>query len=270
VKKTNLMIVAKALLFLAIFEVLLYGIGFAFPSPPKWALGITAGGGMTVAMLLLTRAFLKSEKLTMSDLGMTYGEASLQRFFLSLCAGMALFACFFLVYVWLSPVEVSGVSDLNLFNAIVISFLAILLLAAMEEVVFRGYLLKKLETAFGIRFSIYATSIAFGLYHGLNLESFVGPAIWGLLFGTLAFWSKGLAIPIGFHAGVNLTQALFSQKERWASGIWTVDLTQEATPFTVDQITFALMICLLVAGIVLVEVFLRKNARQSSVNDSLA
>ena len=79
-------------------------------------------------------------------------------------------------------------------------------------------------------------------YVFLKSESLTGPAIWGLIFGTLAYWSKGLAIPIGFHTGVNFVQALFSQKEKWASGIWTFDIADEITPFTVDQITVGMKI----------------------------
>ena len=98
-------------------------------------------------------------------------------------------------------------------------------------------------------------------YVFLKSESLTGPAIWGLIFGTLAYWSKGLAIPIGFHTGVNFVQALFSQKEKWASGIWTFDIADEITPFTVDQITVGMKIFLLVAGLVFVEMYLRKTRR---------
>lgn len=254
-------IITKALLFWAIFELLLIGVRTIPLGIPKWSHGIMVGGGFTVVMILVTHLFLKSDKLTMPELGLTLAKGSFKRFLLSLGAGMALFGCFFLVYLWLTPVTVRSVSDLNILDAVLVSFFAILMLAIMEEVIFRGYFLKKLESAVGIRIAIYVTSIAFGIYHGLAIDSLTGPAVWGLLFGVMAYWFKGLAVPIGFHAGVNFMQALFSQKERWASGFWTFDVTDEFTLFTVDQVSTGLQVFLLIAGITLVEVFLRKKQR---------
>ena len=69
------------------------------------------------------------------------------------------------------------------------------------------------------------------------------------------------AVPIGFHTGVNFLPALFSQKETWASGIWTFDVTDELTIFTVDQVSAGLKVFVLIAGIALVEVYLRKKQR---------
>lgn len=89
-------------------------------------------------MILVTHLFLESDKLTLPEIGLTIAKGSFRRFFLSFVAGMALFGCFYLFYLWLIPVAVKSVSDLNLLDAVVVSFFAILMLAAMEEVVFRG------------------------------------------------------------------------------------------------------------------------------------
>ena len=146
----------------------------------------------------------------------------------------------------------------DLLNATVIAFLAMTAMGVMEEIVFRGYFLKKLASATGIRAAIYLTSLAFGLYHGITIDSITGPAVWGLLYAVLAYWSKGLAIPIGFHVGVNLIQAIFSQKQKWVSGIWYFDVQDIAAPFTVDQITTGLHLCLLILAVAFVEYYLRK------------
>lgn len=256
--KANVVIIAKALLFWVIFTVLVKSGGFFFPVLPQWAMGITAGGFIGAVMVLVTWIFLKSDTLTLSDIGMTFGKDSLKRLVLSLAVGVAFFGCFYLAYLWLTPVMVVSVSNLNVFDAVVIAFFALLMLSVMEEVAFRGYLLKKLESVVGIRGAIYVTSIAFGLYHGLTVDSLTGPAVWGLWYGVLAYWSKGLAIPIGFHAGVNLVQALFSQKERWASGFWTFDVVDKATPLTIEQLTIGIQGLLFIGGVALVEIYLAK------------
>jgi membrane protease YdiL (CAAX protease family) len=259
--KVNVVIIAKALLFWGLFQGLLLASMAGFMTLPRLAVAVTAGGSITIAVIGLTWLFLRNEKLTMSDLGMTFGKGSLKRFGLGLAAGVALFGCFFLVYFWLTPVAPEGVDDFNFLDAVVLTFFSFVMLSAMEEVAFRGYFLRKLESAVGIRVAIYASSIAFGLYHGLTVDSLTGPAVWGLFYGVLAYWSKGLAVPIGFHAGVNLIQAFFSQKEKYANGIWTIDTVEKITPFTVGQVTIGLQVLLFIAGVVLVEVYIsRKGA----------
>ena len=76
-------------------------------------------------------------------------------------------------------------------------------MALMEEVMFRGYLLFKLKQAWGTRAAVYFTAIVFGLYHGLVVESLIGPAVWGLVYAWMALVSKGLVLPTMFHFALN-------------------------------------------------------------------
>lgn len=251
-------LIAKAFLFWGIFELLVIAFRTIPLGIPKWSLGIVVGGVLTIVMILVSRLFLKYDNLTMSALGLTLAKGSYRRFFSSFVAGLAFVGCFFLGYLWLTPITVISVTDPNILDAALVSLFAMLMLSVMEEVVFRGYFLKKLESAVGIRIAIYVTSIAFGLYHGLTIDSLTGPAVWGLWYGVLALWSKGLAVPIGFHTGANFIQALFSQKENWASGFWTFDVADEATLFTVSQVTTGLQVFMLIVGVGLVEVYIRK------------
>lgn len=259
--KTDLQHLSKAFLFWAISAALFIGAGMVELGLPRWALGMTAGSVLGAAMVGLTWLFLKSDTLTFSSIGMTYGEGSLKRFFLSFTAGMLMFGGFFLTYLVLTPAVLVDYENLNLFDAIVVGFLAMFFLAAMEEIAFRGYLLRKLGNTVGIRLSIYLTAIVFGLYHGWSVDNALGPAIWGLWYGVLAYWSKGLAAPIGLHAGVNYMQLLFGQKERWASGIWTFDLADHMTVLTVAQVTAGLQVAMFIGGLVLVEIFIAKSKK---------
>ncbi len=256
--RRNISIVARAISFWLLFEGLLFGLRTTSFGLPGWAIAITVGGGMSLVMVLVTRLYLKSEeRLEMSSLGMALSTGSLPRLLISLPAGMAFFGCLYLVYLGLGPVSIEWVDQPDFLNATVASFFALLALGTMEEIAFRGYFMRKLDQAIGVRAAIYVTSVAFGLYHGLTIGSLTGPAVWGLLYGALAYWSRGLAVPIGFHVGANLTQALFSQKQRWASGLWMFAIGDEAL-LTVDQISAGLQIVLLLIGVVLVEVYVRR------------
>jgi len=259
VSKFNAVSILKAFAFWGIFQAIFITGGFThlFPMLPKWATGILIGSILSSLVMLITWLFLKYDDLTMHDLGLTFNSHSINKFILSLIIGIAFFGLFFLIYYWLTPITVISLDDVDVFKTIVVILLLFIALGVMEEIVFRGYFLKKLDGVIGVRGAIYVTSIAFGLYHGLTFDSITGPAVWGLLYGVLAYWSKGLAVPIGFHVGVNVTQGIFNQKVKWVDGIWSFDIVETITPLTINQVSVALQIFMLAAGIMLIEYYLR-------------
>ncbi|WND04062.1 type II CAAX endopeptidase family protein [Temperatibacter marinus] len=250
--------IIKAFSIWIIFQIAFYWGGAVGPLLPQSMKAIVFGGSLSLFVYFLTKVYLRTDTLTMGDLGMTLSPGSWMRFSLSLVVGMAFFGAFFVAYLLFTPVKIVPILEPNYLNTIFVSLLSFVMLGVMEELVFRGYFMKKLETAIGIRGAIYLTSIAFGLYHGITIDSITGPAIWGLLYAVLAYWSKGLAIPIGFHIGANYIQALFSQKEKWVSGLWNFDVTQQSTLFTIEQVTLMNQLALLTLAIFLVEYYLRK------------
>ncbi|MGJ8679390.1 lysostaphin resistance A-like protein [Paraglaciecola sp.] len=256
--ETKLRIVIKAFSIWLIFQGLFFTFGALGGVVPKWALAIVFGGFLSTLMLYITSLYLKNDILTKTELGLSFSISSLKRGTLSFIIGIVFFAFFYLCYFGLTPIIVLHVEQPDFVNSIIISLFSFIALGAMEEIVFRGYFMRKLDTAIGIRASIYVTSIAFGLYHGFVFDSITGPAVWGLVYAVLAYWTKGLAIPIGFHIGVNYLQALFSQKEKWVSGIWYFDLQEGAAIFTVEQVSIGLKLFMLLLGIALVEYYLRK------------
>jgi membrane protease YdiL (CAAX protease family) len=257
--KANIVAIAKVLLFWVLFVILMNAIGAFMPFTPNWLHGASIGGSVSIALISVTYFFLKSEKMTFVNIGISFSLQKLIPLIFSLVAGMAFFGCFYLVYLWLTPVIIVSLQDKFVLNIILLSFLSLIMLSAMEEIAFRGYTLKKLETTIGPRSAIYLTSLAFGLYHGFSFDNITGPAVWGLLYAVLASWSKGLAVPIGFHAGANLIQALFGEKSRYADGIWSFDIADKITPFTIDQISLSLKVFLFIASILLVEIYLYQN-----------
>jgi membrane protease YdiL (CAAX protease family) len=261
---TKIFAISKVLLFWVSFTILINAIGTLMPFSPNWLHGASVGGSVSIALLAVTYFFLKSEKLTYVNIGISFSKGTLIGLILSLVAGMVFFGCFYLVYLWLTPVIIVRLQDKFDITLILLPLLSLLMLAAMEEIAFRGYALKKLEMAIGARGAIYLTSLAFGLYHGVTFDSITGPALWGLLYAVLAYWLKGLAVPIGFHAGANLIQALFAEKSRYADGIWAFDLAEKITPFTLDQITLSLKIFLFLLGILLVETYLYQRKKSAS------
>ena len=71
----------------------------------------------------------------------------------------------------------------------------------VEELIFRGVLLQRWATKWGLRKALMATSVLFGLLHTNNP---VGLTLFGLAMGLLYVRSRSLWVPIGCHMLNNL------------------------------------------------------------------
>jgi membrane protease YdiL (CAAX protease family) len=80
-------------------------------------------------------------------------------------------------------------------------------LAAYEEIAFRGYPMRRLLYAFGIWPTLLLVALVFAMYHvvlGWGLvPALIGTSAGSMLFGMAAISTRGLAFPIGVHAGWN-------------------------------------------------------------------
>jgi uncharacterized protein len=105
-----------------------------------------------------------------------------------------------------------------------------LALACMEELGFRGYALRTLVRATGMWRAQTIVASAFGLSHvafGWSwINILLGVIPLALLFGIVATSSRGLALPIGIHAGVNFAQWAVTDN----SGIWKLVVNDELRP----------------------------------------
>jgi len=81
--------------------------------------------------------------------------------------------------------------------------------ATLEELVFRGVLFDALESQWGVRITLVATAVLFGLGHLHGYPP--GPigacsaALFGFAVGALRLWTGGLALPIIAHMGADAT-----------------------------------------------------------------
>ena len=109
---------------------------------------------------------------------------------------------------------------------------AVVVLSYMEELAFRSYAFFRLEKSYGIWTAQVVIAIVFALYHmagGWSLSgSFIGPGIWAFAFGLLALRSGGIALPTGFHSGLNLALAVIGDKQ-WIPGLFKVDFFETPT-----------------------------------------
>lgn len=258
IRDTQRKTVLKVALFWGVFWLLLFGLRAApIPTPPAIE-NLLFASLVTTALIVLSFAFLKSESKKLSDIWFVWGSGSLRRFVVGSVVGMAVVGLMLLVIVALSGLAVASLPNPDYWNAVGFSALVLFVLALMEEIAFRAYPLVRLFEAIGIRTAIYCTSLFFALYHGLDPANLLGPGVWGIYFGLAAIASRGLALPLGLHFGLNWMQSLFGMKTRFATPVWTIVPGAEEGLVSPASIGFVLQLVLLVVGVVLVELYIRK------------
>jgi len=100
-------------------------------------------------------------------------------------------------------------------------------LSCREEFAFHGYPLRSLNYAIGPWPAQLIVALLFAVEHivgGVSwTHAFLGAGVGSLLFGIVALKTKGVALPIGLHAGWNFGQWSLGLKNE--PGIWQTVVT---------------------------------------------
>ena len=118
-------------------------------------------------------------------------------------------AGYLLLYFW---GEIQFERVLFNFTDLTLIFLHFLIVALVEEVLFRGYILRNLMISFDKYIALIVSSCLFSLMHGFNpnISSFslMGLFLAGMLLGATYIFTKNLWFPIALHFSWNLFQSL--------------------------------------------------------------
>ncbi|NVJ58822.1 MAG: CPBP family intramembrane metalloprotease [Gammaproteobacteria bacterium] len=219
------------------------------------------GALVTTGSIVMVYFLLNVEKSSLELLGLHWRQKLLHHSVMGLGIGLLVMAIIFGVLLWLSNVSYLPLQDTSVAKFLSISIPILFVLALMEEVIFRGYLLFKLKSMVGTRLAIYITAIVFGFYHGLVIQSLTGPAVWGILFALMALWSKGLALPTLFHFALNWMQAVFDLKQKYTPGLFEFVLIESSSKIDVNHLGLIIQAIMFFIAVVLVEIYCRKEAR---------
>jgi membrane protease YdiL (CAAX protease family) len=244
---------------------LVFLLPLSFAIDFKWFIGGIIG---TLLALLITVQFSKLNKVSMSQIGMNWESKTPFRLLVGIFIGTAIACIMLFSNVQSTDLEIKRYADSNIPMAF-FWMLAIIPLAFMEEVAFRGFVFFKLKKIIGLRFTIIVTSILFAYYHDLSGASFItqllGPGIWGVIYGVAAIWSKGLAVPTGIHIGANVVLASLGMKDSYYA-IWMVGYSSEISESTqshTEMIGIIVQLILLLFGIIMTELYLRKRKKSN-------
>lgn len=218
----------------------------------------------TLAGLIATAIFLKIDRKRFKDIGLTFERETLVRFVIGILIGIILMGLLACSVIYFTGVSVSANPQINWMHFIMMA-IPLIPLAFMEELGFRAYPLENIKTKYGVRVALLITSVLFALYHVANgwtiTSSFMGPAIWGLVFGLAAIYSKGIAMPTGIHFAANLTTSAFGQDNN-AAKIWILEQPVSAPITTmIDWAVVLPALALLIFAVVCIEIYMRNQKR---------
>jgi membrane protease YdiL (CAAX protease family) len=199
--------------------VLLYVlVAFFFVPLFGWG-GILVGvtfGGLTAALIANGFSLRIYEGLHLSDIGMRWNADSARNLALGLLGGAGSAVCVLLppIVAGAARFRADPAADANFPTAVFVPLL-LLMGAAGEEILFRGYGFQVLLRALGPYATIVPVGVLFALLHvsNPNAEQYalglVNTAGFGILFGYAFLRSQDLWLPIGLHYGWNVTLPFF-------------------------------------------------------------
>ena len=102
----------------------------------------------------------------------------------------------------------------QLYNVLML-FLLLVYAPIVEELVFRGFLLQRWASKWGLRSGLITSSLLFGILH---INNPVGLTLFGLVMGLLYVRSRSLWIPIACHSLNNLAAVGIDGLSNWIGG----------------------------------------------------
>ncbi len=224
--------VALVALFLVGYFAILFVASIAKGLVPPTAVDLTWGTLSSLGILPLTIAMLRVDARRHTPLHINTG--TLPQLGVGFILGVAVYLLTLAVIsVTVGPLRISIPATTPSLQATTMVVLGFLALSLMEELGFRGYPLRALIASTDALAAVMLTAIAFAASHllfGWPLETvLVGVLPSGILFGTAAIVSGGLALPIGLHAAVNITMWAVGEKGAPGFVALTIDPIQTAT-----------------------------------------
>lgn len=258
--------ILKAILFCVVFTGIFMLLSSTLNFAPRRLERLAYGIIGTLAALITTFLFLKFDRKKFSDIGLTVQRSSVVKFFAGVLSGIVIMGLLTTSVLYFTNAEIELNPGTTVWHFL-LATAPLIPLAWMEELGFRAYPLEILKDKTGIRLSIIITSILFALYHIANgwsvASSFYGPAVWGLVFGLAAIYSRGIALPTGIHYAANLTTSAFGEPNNTVS-IWTIKHSATTASKGVDWATLFPVLALLIFAIFFIELYMRRKTADNS------
>jgi len=210
----------------------------------------------------LTLVFARWDHLRPNDIGISTSQRIIPRFALGAIIGFTLGAAQALISHALGHTLWVRSSSFPL-GPLAIATVAFFFGALREELAFHAYPLFRLDRDLGPWLALLIVTLVFAAEHvagGVTwFHAITGAAIGGLFFGLLALITRGIAMPIGAHAALNLSLWLFGAKD--STGLFRI-VAQPGFARSVENNTTTAYIVVMAAAIVIALIYHRSAAQR--------
>ncbi len=167
---------------------------------------------IVLPLLLVTWFMTKAvEHRPFTSIGIFFNKNTLWELSWGVLIGILMITLFFLITYGLGLIEIQGVLSLQKFGQkILLLLITILLAAASEEFLFRGYPFQVLTEGIGVYPTLFLTAFIFGSFHRMNPHvstlGLINDGLAGILLGVAYIKVKSLWLPLGIHFSWNFFQ----------------------------------------------------------------
>lgn len=210
--------------------------------------------GTTLA-IVISWIFIRSEKGSFSNYGLRWRMLSLRNFLVGNLLGFFLLGSMVAILLLFTYVKFEWTNH-SWPRQVWLSYLSMIPLVLMEEIVFRGYAFVKLYRRIGFLYAQLFMAVLFVLYHvvqGWEWQiALAGPGVWSLVFGWITWRTKGIAVAIGLHLALNVGQKLFGMRNEVEGSLFRLfgQTPPEITESAISQTEWVGVICQLSVGLI--------------------
>ncbi len=236
--KTLLLAAVYFLLFLAgdLFSSLMFDLLFSLVTPPssEWYVILRMSGCLLLTFLLFWQYTTKRLYLKMEDFGITF---ALKRWGVILSVLLPVFVVS--IFGMIGKIEGNRFGSVDTVLILLASLLMALKAGILEEMLFRGFLMKLLENRWGKTAAILLPSFLFSLAHIPALERFtlvniallvVSGTLVGVMFSLVAYRGNSISNNAFMHSVWNFTMVTSILHITTAQGAYGEPLLQITIP----------------------------------------
>ncbi|WP_412850874.1 CPBP family intramembrane glutamic endopeptidase [Chryseobacterium sp. PMSZPI] len=217
---------------------------------------VTIAAVFTIIVVII---FIRSDKITLSDIGIRWTKKSIFQFLTGCILGGAMVVIMTLMITNFSPITFEKSSSFDS-KAFIIYIPLFFFVACREEITFRTYMLWRLKNNVGNIVSLLIVTIIFILEHilaGFTLKwAIIGSGLGGILFGFAALRTRNIALPIGLHFAWNFTHWALGYKDN--TGLFH-EITIKGEESQGEFVAFIAYILVMLLGMVFVTTLSRPD-----------
>lgn len=177
-RRTRVRLFVRSLLFMFACAVVLAFAGPLAKYSPAWRSNLTVAAISSAGALLLTMIFTRWDGIRLTDVGAAFNWRSLPRFAFGWVVGSVLAAAVDGISFAAGHVQWQRIQGPQP-GVVLVTVLTYVTLSCREELSFRGYPLRRLETVFGVWSSQILVALVFALEH-VGGDGRGGRPFWGL------------------------------------------------------------------------------------------